>query len=118
MPAPSSDRSAVVFPTVLVGPVIVCHVRSSLGIGPRHRRSTLAVPLAYCVDLVYQMFRNIARGLLELRVEELREQHHLTQRDLAYMLGVTEKTIQFWEHGKRHPTRRHREAIKRRFGVE
>lgn len=50
-------------------------------------------------------------------VAEIREQFKLTQREFAYMVGVTEKAVQRWEHGSRHPTRRHREAIKRRFGV-
>ena len=34
------------------------------------------------------------------------------------MLGVTEKTIQYWESGRRGITRRHRDAIRRKFGVE
>lgn len=63
------------------------------------------------------MFPNIAIGRL-VNVDEIRKRHRLTQREFAYMLGVTEKTVQYWENGQRHPSRRHREAIRKRFGVE
>jgi DNA-binding transcriptional regulator YiaG len=53
-----------------------------------------------------------------VKVEEIREQRGLTQRDFAYMLGVTERTVQFWESGRNQPSRRHRDAIRRRFDVE
>jgi DNA-binding transcriptional regulator YiaG len=51
-------------------------------------------------------------------VSEIREQARLTQREFAYLLGVTEKSVQRWEHGDRHPSRRHQKAIAKRFGVE
>jgi DNA-binding transcriptional regulator YiaG len=51
-------------------------------------------------------------------IEQLREQQHLTQREFAYLIGVTEKSVQRWESGARGITRRHRDAIKRKFGVE
>jgi DNA-binding transcriptional regulator YiaG len=53
-----------------------------------------------------------------LTIQQIREQHRLTQRDFAYLIGVTEKSVHRWESGARHPSRRHREAIRRRFGVE
>lgn len=53
-----------------------------------------------------------------MTIEQLREQQRLTQRDFAYLIGVTEKSVQRWENGTRGITRRHREAIKRKFGVE
>jgi DNA-binding transcriptional regulator YiaG len=51
-------------------------------------------------------------------VSEIRERQRLTQREFAYLLGVTEKAVQRWENGSRHPSRRHRDAIRKRFGVE
>jgi DNA-binding transcriptional regulator YiaG len=53
-----------------------------------------------------------------VKVEQIREQQRLTQREFAFMLGVTERAVQFWESGRTHPSRRHREAIAKRFGVE
>jgi transcriptional regulator with XRE-family HTH domain len=51
-------------------------------------------------------------------LKELRDQSGLTQRELAYLLGVTEKAVQRWENGTRSPSRRHQKALAKRFGVE
>ena len=53
-----------------------------------------------------------------MKVSEIRDQQRLTQREFAFVLGVTEKSVQMWEAGRTHPSRRHREAIRKRFGVE
>ena len=53
-----------------------------------------------------------------MTVEEIREQQKLTQREFAYLLGVTEKSVQRWENGSRQPSTRHKAAIRKRFGVE
>lgn len=53
-----------------------------------------------------------------MTTEEIREQQKLTQREFAYLIGVTEKSVQRWESGLRHPSRKHRNAIAKRFGVE
>lgn len=51
-------------------------------------------------------------------IKELRDRQRLTQREFAYLLRVTEKAVQRWEHGDRHPSRRHQAAIRKRFGVD
>lgn len=53
-----------------------------------------------------------------MTIEQIREQQKLTQREFAFLLGVTEKSVQRWENGTRGLSRRHRDAIKKRFGVE
>lgn len=37
------------------------------------------------------------------RLKELRKENHMTQRDLAKMLGMAKGTIAMWEMGKRNP---------------
>ena len=37
------------------------------------------------------------------RLKELRKANHMTQRDLANMLGMAKGTIAMWEMGKRNP---------------
>ena len=69
------------------------------------------------MDLVYQKVRTKSIGAA-VTIEQIREQQKLTQREFAYLLGITEKSVQRWESGSRQPSRRHREAIRKRFGVE
>jgi len=38
------------------------------------------------------------------RLKELRKENHMTQRDLAKMLGMAKGTIAMWEMGKRNPS--------------
>lgn len=52
-----------------------------------------------------------------MTIEQIREQQRLTQREFAFLIGVTEKSVQRWENGTRQPSRRHKEAIAKRFGV-
>jgi DNA-binding XRE family transcriptional regulator len=50
-------------------------------------------------------------------LQALRGQNNQTQRDVAYALGVTEKTVQRWESGDVLPRLRHRRKLAKRFGV-
>jgi len=51
-------------------------------------------------------------------LRELRERASLTQRDLAILLGVTEKSVQRWETGVSIPRLRQQVKLAKRFGVE
>lgn len=37
------------------------------------------------------------------RIAKFRKKAELTQRELAAKLGVSERTVAFWEQGRRHP---------------
>lgn len=38
-----------------------------------------------------------------LKLQRFREEHHITQRDLSRLAGVSLSAIQKWEQGRRHP---------------
>jgi len=50
-------------------------------------------------------------------LRELRLARRLSQRDLAYWVGVREATLSAWENGKAIPYPRHRKALAYRLGV-
>ena len=52
-----------------------------------------------------------------MTLRELRLERQLTQRDMAAILGVTEKSIQRWENGITVPRKWQRQALAKRFGV-
>ncbi|AFY91975.1 MULTISPECIES: helix-turn-helix transcriptional regulator [Chamaesiphon] len=37
------------------------------------------------------------------RIVSLRKQHNLSQRDIAYALGITDQTVSNWEQGRSEP---------------
>lgn len=45
----------------------------------------------------------MADGSLGLRIKRARERRRMTQAQLASAIGVTQKTIDNWEHDKRYP---------------
>ena len=55
---------------------------------------------------------------LGLRIKELREQHHLTQDELAKKLGISKSTIGMYETNKRQPDTETKEAIADLFNVD
>ncbi len=40
---------------------------------------------------------------LRQRIVSLRKQHNLSQRDIAYALGITDQTVSNWEQGRSEP---------------
>jgi transcriptional regulator with XRE-family HTH domain len=42
-------------------------------------------------------------GRLRQRIVSLRKQHNLSQRDIAYALGITDQTVSNWEQGRSEP---------------
>lgn len=38
-----------------------------------------------------------------IRVKTIREQLHATQKEFAYILGVSTRTVEAWESGRSHP---------------
>lgn len=51
------------------------------------------------------------------RLEWVRKQHELTQRELAHDIGVTHSTISNWETGRSYPTAHSRYLLSRRLGI-
>lgn len=39
-----------------------------------------------------------------LRIQQLREEHNLSQRALAAKISANPKTVNFWEHGQSEPS--------------
>lgn len=54
----------------------------------------------------------------ELDIKDLRLKLGVTQRELAEMVGVSEKTVQNWEYGKPIPTTKHQILRTIQSGVE
>jgi transcriptional regulator with XRE-family HTH domain len=52
----------------------------------------------------------IAEGLAE-KIKERRRELHLSQREAAELVGVSERTWQNWESGDSFPWPRHRRAL-------
>ena len=53
-----------------------------------------------------------------LDIKDLRLKLGVTQRELAEMVGVSEKTVQNWEYGKPIPTTKHQILRTIQSGVE
>ena len=51
------------------------------------------------------------------RLREQRKARGLTQAALAYMVGVSERTIRSWESGEASPPKRQAAKLARRLGV-
>ena len=52
-----------------------------------------------------------------LLIDEWRKFFNLSQKDLAEQLGVTERTVRYWESGMVHPGRR-LEDLAKLFGCQ
>lgn len=50
-------------------------------------------------------------------IRALRDEHRLTQRDLALRLDVTTQTVSNWESARNEPTARQLVALSKLFGV-
>jgi transcriptional regulator with XRE-family HTH domain len=48
---------------------------------------------------------------LRQRIVSLRKQHHLSQRDIAQALGITDQTVSNWEQGRSEPRLTIRQVI-------
>lgn len=58
------------------------------------------------------------KKLLGLRVQQLRKEHHWTQKELAAICEVdSDRVVRKWEHGERFPWPRNLAALANAFNV-
>jgi len=57
------------------------------------------------------------RNVVSEKIFELRKEHHLSQMALAKEIGVTQKSIDFWEKGINEPKASYIIAMAKYFGV-
>lgn len=55
--------------------------------------------------------------MFHVRLKELRESRHLTQKDLAQKINLTQSTIAYYENGKKLPTTDNLLSIAKFFNV-
>lgn len=56
-------------------------------------------------------------SILSIKLKEYREEHKLTQRELAEFLGVSDKSISKWELGQTYPNKTNMLQISEKLGL-